>query len=267
MIIIATLMQQALYPSISGLAVLLLLVAVCARGGSCFTCPDILEKTCEDCNEDNKCIKCRDQHYLEQGQCLECVEPCQNCYSRELCASCTNGFQLSGFKCRECGKNCEVCDPQAANKCQVCQAGFRLDAEQACFNRLAHLLFLGGLVGVTAFIFLVGWFARRCAQRSRRREPAPVYVSMLDEELRRKPFPIALYLEDIGRSTDPEQPRDMSTVGKPSKSYFASRNTQVQQESEEFKLSLLEQLRPAPVSPKYAKPRLPKEKEKIAHKK
>jgi hypothetical protein len=253
-------MPQLAHHSTTGLAVLLLLVAVCARGASCFTCPDILEKTCEDCNEDNKCIKCRDQYYLEQGQCLECVEPCLNCYSRELCASCANGFQLSGFKCKECGKNCEVCDPKAENKCQVCQAGFRLDSEQTCFNRFAHLLFLGGLVGVTAFIFFVAWLARKCAKRSQRREPAPVYVSMLDDELKRKPFQMALYLEDIGRSTDPEQPRDMSTVGKPTKSYFTSRNTLVQQESEEIKLSLLEQLKPAPVSPKYAKPRPIKEK-------
>ncbi len=252
--------MQKPQPTTAGLAVLLLLVAVCARGASCFTCPDILEKTCEDCNEDNKCIKCRDEYYLDQGQCVECVEPCLNCYTRELCASCTRGFQLNGYKCRECGKNCEVCDPKAENKCQVCQEGFRLDSEQTCFYRLAHLYFLGGLVGVTAFIFFVAWLARKCAQRSRRREPPPVYVSMLDEDLKRKPFQIALYIEDIGRSTDPDQPRDMSTVVKPTRSYFTSRNTPVHQESEDIKLSLLEQLKPAPKSPKYAKPKPIKEK-------
>lgn len=255
-------MQRADKPTAS-LAVLLLLVTVCTPGANCFTCPDILEKTCEDCNEDNKCIKCREQYYLEQGQCLECVVPCLECYTRELCASCTNGFQLIGYKCSECGKNCHICDPKAENKCLECQDGFRLDSEQTCFNRFAHLLFLGGLVAVTAFVFFIVWLARKCAQWNKRQDPVPVFGSMLDDELKRKPFLITNYIEDIGRSTDPDQPRDMSTVGKPTKSYFTSRNTQVQHESDEIKLSILEQLKPAPKSPKYEKPKPKKEKKLI----
>ena len=210
----------------------------CAGLTRAFTCPDILESICEDCSEDNKCIKCRPAFYLSQGDCFDCISPCSTCLTKDLCASCQAGFQLKGYKCQSCGNGCEECDPSQENKCLRCERGFKLDSEQQCFSRYAHFVFVGGLLGVTFLVFSIVWTARKCTKWSRSPPTPQNYGSMLDREAKQMPFNLTNYIEDIGRPTDTEVNKEVLSTVEKQTYYMTSRQTLVRLVNEELEAVL-----------------------------
>ena len=98
--------------------------------------------TCKDCNESSKeennqkCIKCKDDLLLEDGNCLsQCSSgykkignECINCYDNTCknfsnnscnCLECNDGYYLILNKCSECDPSCKTCNNNK-NECTSC---------------------------------------------------------------------------------------------------------------------------------------------------
>lgn len=85
---------------------------------------------CDDIYDFDKCTKCVDGYYSEEGECLKCKEGCGICTNGDNCEKCLEGYHIKnsfddyGNECEKCIDGCKTCENDL--ECETCFDGYYL---------------------------------------------------------------------------------------------------------------------------------------------
>ena len=85
---------------------------------------------CDDIYDFDKCTKCVDGYYSEDGECLKCKEGCGKCTNEDNCGKCLLGYYVKNnfgdmdIECEKCIDGCKKCDNDF--ECEECLKGYYL---------------------------------------------------------------------------------------------------------------------------------------------
>ena len=85
---------------------------------------------CDDIYDFDKCTKCVDGYYSEDGECLKCKEGCGKCTNEDNCGKCLEGYYVKNnfgdmdIECEKCIDGCKKCDNDF--ECEECLKGYYL---------------------------------------------------------------------------------------------------------------------------------------------
>ena len=85
---------------------------------------------CDDIHDFDKCTKCKDGYYAEEGECLKCKEGCGICTNEDDCGKCLEGYYVKNYfddndiECEKCIDGCKKCNNDF--ECDECLNGYYL---------------------------------------------------------------------------------------------------------------------------------------------
>ena len=130
--------------------------------------------SCEICDEDNFCSRCKIGYYLvpitigaSDGICIPCADGCVNCVSSDICVECQAGFTQGSYTCTKCIKGCTSCsiDP---DYCLTCAQNYQLGSNNTCYFKYTIHIIIGSVLVLFLIVFGIRfifiWFSKRKAE-------------------------------------------------------------------------------------------------------